>query len=68
MEHPYRIRWKRNRWVRNDVMRVPRVRIELTTRCSSGICSTTELPRHATSLFSIIRVGAPGLEPGTTKV
>ncbi len=28
---------------------VPRVRIELTTRCSSGICSTTELPRHVTT-------------------
>ncbi len=24
---------------------VPRVRIELTTRRSSGVCSTTELPR-----------------------
>ena len=27
-------------------MVVPRVRIELTTRGSSGHCSTTELPRH----------------------
>lgn len=26
---------------------VPRVRIELTTRRSSGVCSTTELPRHS---------------------
>jgi hypothetical protein len=26
---------------------VPRVRIELTTRGSSGPCSTTELPRHS---------------------
>jgi hypothetical protein len=25
---------------------VPRVRIELTTRRSSGVCSTTELPRR----------------------
>ena len=32
---------------------VPRVRIELTTRGSSGHCSTTELPRHQSTNKSV---------------
>ena len=56
--------------VLNQILMVPRVRIELTTRRSSGVCSTTELPRRIYLLngFGKPVVGDKGFEPLTPSV
>ncbi len=51
---PLSLPWQGRVLPLNHSRMVPRVRIELTTRCSSGICSTTELPRRLYSLLNVI--------------